>query len=933
MVSAATQPRFRQGRIRRHVLGACILTVSALTPEWLWANGYEIDNGEIRVISAAEGNSPWTVTGDDGLGVGVDGEGTLTIGQGGVVIVEDGSNEPAIVVVAGNEGSKGRVNIGAESGAGPASGGTLQAEGLVLGLGDGGLVFNHIASGSNPLEFATDIVGGGFVLHENGHTRLTGDNSEFIGNTLLHGGTLSVSSSDSLGSDDARLIFNGGTLQITGQGLDRLDRPILWGEQGGGFDITDDADGFAVTVSADLTGNGDLVKLGEGALRLTGTNAYGNTLIQEGSLYGDAQSISGDVHIVDGTVFFEQDSDASFSGNVTSENAGAVTAAKQGSGTLALTGHSSADWWIEEGELLTSAQRFTGSAATYDGAVLTFNETGNAVYDNVIEGVGEFNKTGAGTLTLTGDSGSFLGITTVSGGILSVGGADGSGKLGGRELIVTSGGTLAGTGTVGTIAGTQVTVGQGGTLAPGNSIGTVTINGDLTFSPGSRYVVEVDPVSGASDHVHVLGRADLAGSVVHIGLAGSYGQDSRYRILTAEQGLGGAFDDVASDFAFLTPSLDYDYANFTVDLLLRRNGIGFRSLARTYNQQATAGGLESLPAGSELLQQVLRLHRDASPAVFDALSGEVHASVASALQVGSSMTRSLPLSNLRGRLAPDPVTGSFLWADVTGNWLDMDGDGNAASLRQTTHGIFVGGDHGIGAGWRLGLALGYTDSDIQIRARDSRADVESYSATLYGGKAFDAGPGQLNMLVGASYSHHRIKTRRDAAINDWNHTLKASYRGNTSQVFGEIAYAVPVGMVTVEPFAGLAWSDLRTRSFSESGGPTALAGQRQGTDVTTSTLGLRTSLDVGLGQTRGRIYGSLGWRHAFGRVAPRRTLAFDGGQPFTVAGTPLARDSALAELGVDVALSDNASIGASYQGQWGGGVQDHSARVNVQWRF
>ena len=38
----------------------------------------------------------------------------------------------------------------------------------------------------------------------------------------------------------------------------------------------------------------------------------------------------------------------------------------------------------------------------------------------------------------------------------------------------------------------------------------------------------------------------------------------------------------------------------------------------------------------------------------------------------------------------------------------------------------------------------------------------------------------------------------------------------------------------VEPFAGLAWSDLRVRGFNESGGSAALSGQAQKQRLTTS---------------------------------------------------------------------------------------------------
>src|SRR5690606_23143726 len=139
-------------------------------------------------------------------------------------------------------------------------------------------------------------------------------------------------------------------------------------------------------------------------------------------------------------------------------------------------------------------------------------------------------------------------------------------------------------------------------------------------------------------------------------------------------------------------------------------------------------------------------------------------------------------------------------------------------------------------------------------------------------KAFAVGQGKLNLLVGGAYSWHSVESRRHASVADWNHTLKAKYHAHTSQVFGELGYALPVGQATVEPFAGLAWTDVRTRGFSESGGATALSASTQSTDMTTSTLGLRASTGFTLRQGQGRVHGSVAWRHAFGGVTPLRTL-------------------------------------------------------------
>ena len=55
--------------------------------------------------------------------------------------------------------------------------------------------------------------------------------------------------------------------------------------------------------------------------------------------------------------------------------------------------------------------------------------------------------------------------------------------------------------------------------------------------------------------------------------------------------------------------------------------------------------------------------------------------------------------------------------------------------------------------------------------------------------------------------------------------------------------------------------------------------------------------------------------------------------PFAVAGVPIARDSLLAEAGLDLAIGRNATLGVSYVGQIAGNVSDHAAKGRFSWKF
>ncbi|ALM84342.1 autotransporter domain-containing protein [Bordetella sp. N] len=573
---------------------------------------------------------------------------------------------------------------------------------------------------------------------------------------------------------------------------------------------------------------------------------------------------------------------------------------------------------------------------------------GNAfTYDYALRNLASV-EIGAGTTTLTGTN-TYTGATTVdSGGTLVVNGSVAS------AVGVSSGGTLAGTGTVG-----STTLASGATLAPGamtaagaSSIGTLTVDGDLTFSSGSTYTVQADPTSTSSDLVHVTGLTTLAGSVVHVGTDGNYAPFRSYTILTSDGDLSGTFDTVQSNYAFLTPTLSYTSTD--VDLTLERNDTSFASLGVTRNQRAVARSLDGLPLSSSLYQQVVTLANGDAAKAFNLLSGEAHASSVTALQSVATTAVDLPLSHLRanmdagmqaGRPTADlglgdasslPTSGAYpVWVQVFGNWNTVGGSDGVAKTSATDGGVFIGADRDVGNGLRLGGAVGYTGSHLSTHDVDSKADVDSYTATLYGGKAFAAGPGQIRLSGGGAYTWHDLDTRRGVDVGTINQTLTSSYGGSTAQLFTELGYKLPVTEgASVEPFVGASWSDMRLRSFSESGGSAALDGASNRNQTTTTTLGLHASTAFQVGDMAGTLRATVGWRHAFGDVQPHTTLALQGSDTsYSVAGAAIARDAMALELGAEVAVTRSTKVSLTYAGQYGEGNRQNSGLINVSYRF
>jgi outer membrane autotransporter protein len=779
-------------------------------------------------------------------------------------------------------------------------------------------------------------------------------------------------------------LVNSGTITQTDTGATFVDAAVFLANGG---TVTNQAGGKITGlngISADTTGSSAATVTNAGTI--TAPDAFGTGVIGNvssvtnrtgGTIHGGKDGIN--LSAIGATVTNEKDATISggpngivINGSVT--NAGTIAGATNsvkftGAGTNTLT--------LQTGSILR------GDALGSTGATNNLILQGSGAANN--------NFVGFNTLEVQKNAGWNMNGSAVvrtatiqTNGRLAVGdGAHRNALLTGN-VIVNSGAVLSG---VGKIAGNVDVFGQ---LRPGFSTGTLSVTGNVGFQPGSTFFVTTTPDSTVVSKLAVGGAATLTGGTVSVAATGTgYAPSTQYTILHADGGFQGTKFAGVAPLAFLTPSLSYDANN--VFLTLNCNGtncsnggtgggttgggttgggavipgFGFATVTQTRNQTAVAtsldGGLGSNPLIAALITQSVEGARQA----FDALSGEIYGSLHNAQAEEAQFARSGMLGRMRQmsyagvadelgalafggpqlayasadanggmpmKAAPREAShGLTFWAQGLGGWGHSDSDGNAASLTNRFGGFLSGADARLGETWRAGLVAGYVRSDLNVGARSSSAGIDSVQ---FGGYA--AGRlGAFNVRGGVSYSLDSIDTSRAVFFPGFTDQAKARFHGNVGQVFGEIGYGMAFNRVAVEPIAGLAYVHLHDNSFLESGGVAALSGSAGSQDTGYSTLGVRVATAVPFADGTVLVpRATMQWQHAFGDVTPGAALAFQGtGTAFSIAGIPIARDTALVEGGFDWRFTPHAKLGAFYQGELAAHAQTHALKGTFTWDF
>ncbi|MFA5390368.1 MAG: autotransporter-associated beta strand repeat-containing protein [Candidatus Omnitrophota bacterium] len=481
----------------------------------------------------------------------------------------------------------------------------LDTGGVMLLSGD-----RTVTVGGNTLAVDGVISGGWGINKAGAGTLALNGNNTYTGATTLTDGTLSVGVTGNLGAAASNLVFDGGTLQITGTTLTSITgighTVTTNATKTVGLDINNAANTFTFDQVLNQT-TGGLTKSGAGTLILNQANTYtGATNINGGTLkisassnLANTSSISINTGTLEATAnsFYlssaitlagagtlQTDSDAAMTVNAVDNGGYLLTIAGSGQTTISGILSGSGDLITGSGTLVFNTTNTYSGSTTINGGRLTFarhsldntssiiingggelRDTGNAptLTQNITIGAGGgtvYSGSGGAPLTLSGnvDNGGNLftvdgGMTTISGNISGSGGLTSSTNAYGDDYTLTLSGTKTYTG--------ATTV----------SSGILAVNGDIRTSSlttvQSGATIKGSGTTGALTVNGTLSPGNSPGTLSSVGTV-TYASGGTYtwEINKAD---GTAGTDPGWDFQSITGSLSIAATSgtpFTIDI-------------------------------------------------------------------------------------------------------------------------------------------------------------------------------------------------------------------------------------------------------------------------------------------------------------------------------------------------------------------------------
>ncbi|WP_246801397.1 autotransporter outer membrane beta-barrel domain-containing protein [Bradyrhizobium genosp. L] len=839
----------------------------------------------------------------------------------------------------------------------------------------GGLVDN--ANAGQTITISSNInesVAGVMVQQLGNSTLVLSGTNTYTGGTVIEAGTLQLGDASHTGS-------------IVGNVANYAKFNIVNADTSGITSIVNDralpgaTPGSTAFSNATSAGTMTITNLNGGATVFNDTSTAANaTIVNDngGLLTFNNQATAGTANISnrDGSLIAFANNSTAGSATITTDSGAGITfhdSSTGGNARFITQGTGYVDFGQSIGPNLDhriAAGSIEGSGSYYIGGHNTLVVGGNnlstevsgVIADNspcgCTSGSGALEKTGTGTLALSGTN-TYTGGTTITAGTLQVDGSIASSSL----TTVAANGVLTGAGTVG-----SAQINAGGTFAPGMiaAPGTsMTVAGNLAFQSGALYLVFLDPAT--SSFANVTGTATLNGLVGASFTTGTY-VAKRYTILTATGGVNGTFAGIGSLGlpSGFKESLSYDTTHAYLDLALaftpqsgtlstNQQNVG-NAIAAFFNANGgipmVFGGLT--PAG--LSQLSGESATGSQQATFDAMSQFISLLIDPSISGRGEPINggAAPYADATSAYAAGKKTDAFamftkappvtpfaqrwsVWAAGFGGSQRTDGNAVLGSNNTSSSivGTAVGADYLISPNTLAGFALAGGGTNFSTNTLgDGRSDLFQAGAFV----RHNVGPAYFTAAL--AYGWQDITTDRIVTVAGIDH-LRAQFNANawSGRIEGGYRFVAPIiGGIGITPYAAGQFVSFELPNYMEQAivglNTFALGYSAKTATDTRSELGARTDKSFAMQNGVLTLRGRLAWAHDYDPdrsvLATFQTLP---GASFVVNGATHAADSALTSASAEWKWTNGWSAAATFDGEFSNVSNSYAGKGVVRYTW